>query len=286
LDYLEKIFQIPFWLSPVPVTARKNMVKSLLEGSLVKRTRATEGGSSGALGGVAPASNGGTPAGVGNGTGEDEAVAPGEGNGQVSAPQAQPSQVTGGGVGAGERTTVQEPPPDLNPAALTIEEKELAFMEELTPLLGRSPRALKRFINVYRLVKAGLRDDEKPTFLVGAGASGEYKTVMFLLALITNHPSIAQKLFRAVDAKIPLEAKRQDAPPGPVEESESRQIWETLRGHIEDNTPNIENDENWTRIAEWLEKNEAQFPVNWRRLDRWVQRVARYSFSTEPGWLS
>ena len=59
LDYLEKIFQIPFWLSPMPVTARKNMVKGLLEQSLVKPTPTVQEGRLGA--GVAPSTSGATP---------------------------------------------------------------------------------------------------------------------------------------------------------------------------------------------------------------------------------
>ena len=62
-------------------------------------------------------------------------------------------------------------------------------MDDLAPLLGRSPRALKRFVNTYRLIKVRAIDpvamfrDDPPI--------AAYRAVLFLLALCTGAPHAA-----------------------------------------------------------------------------------------------
>ena len=279
LDYLEKIFQIPFWLSPMPVTARKNMVKGLLEQSLVKPTPTVQEGRLGA--GVAPSTSGATPG---------STTTRGDGAGAVTPTKQAAGQDASGDGAPGQasqhaREVKELRPPDLNPAALTIEQKELEFIEELTQLLGRSPRALKRFINVYRLVKASLRDAEPPTFLLNKGESGEYKTVMFLLALITNYPSIACMLLRAIEDEVSAAAD-QDGQADPGAETKSALHWEALRKRLEAANSGLGSDNDWKEVAKWLPGSQGQLLTDRQRLDYWVQRVARFSFITEPSWLS
>lgn len=48
---------------------------------------------------------------------------------------------------------------------LDVREIELQTIDDLSPLLGRSPRALKRFVNVYRLIKARLTPLEHNAFM-------------------------------------------------------------------------------------------------------------------------
>ena len=54
---------------------------------------------------------------------------------------------------------------DPNARTLDIQPEELEHIERLAPLLDRSPRALKRFVNVYRLMKASLPAEEQDAFL-------------------------------------------------------------------------------------------------------------------------
>ena len=88
---------------------------------------------------------------------------------------------------------------DLNPVALKIDPSELAFINALTPLLGRSPRALKRFINIYRVIKASVPSDDYPAF---SKTDGEFPIAVFLLAIVTNAPEIAQPFFSALYQKL------------------------------------------------------------------------------------
>ena len=65
-------------------------------------------------------------------------------------------------------------------------------IQELKRLTGRSPRAVKRFVNVYRLIR--LTGDELDRFLGRAGNRPEYHAVLVLLTLVNSLPTCAQKL--------------------------------------------------------------------------------------------
>jgi hypothetical protein len=76
-------------------------------------------------------------------------------------------------------------------------------MIKLVPLIGRSPRAVKRFLNCYRLIKVGLTPAEFDDFVGENGESQCYKAAMILLGVITGAPTVSSyvmdelKLWRA-----------------------------------------------------------------------------------------
>src|SRR4029079_9344024 len=67
-------------------------------------------------------------------------------------------------------------------------DKEIEYMTSLAKLIGRSPRAVKRFLNCYRLIKVSLPPARLKKFVQG-GASYEYRAVMILLGIITGAPT-------------------------------------------------------------------------------------------------
>jgi hypothetical protein len=77
---------------------------------------------------------------------------------------------------------------DLAPHSLTLGAEEITYMKSLAELIGRSPRAVKRFLNCYRLIKVGLTPEQLSNF-VQDGASYEFKAVMTLLGIITGAPT-------------------------------------------------------------------------------------------------
>jgi hypothetical protein len=79
---------------------------------------------------------------------------------------------------------------DLAPQSLTFTTFEVDYMKQLVPLIGRSPRAVKRFLNCYRLIKVGLTPAEFQDF-VEEGKSSNYKAVMILLGVITGAPTVS-----------------------------------------------------------------------------------------------
>ena len=129
-DYLEKIFQIPFWLEPLDADTSRAMLHGMLGASARRVTVAgAEGPQAGDATAVAPSGNGAAP------------VAQTHGAATPPPPPAAPR--------------------DLQPEGLEITSDELTAMDELAPLLGRSPRALKRFLNTYRLMKVRAPDPSR-----------------------------------------------------------------------------------------------------------------------------
>lgn len=65
-------------------------------------------------------------------------------------------------------------------------------MHELAPLIGRSPRATKRFVNSYRLLKASLTDGDRQRFQIVEGALGPLAVPLLMLAVVTGVPDVAR----------------------------------------------------------------------------------------------
>ena len=65
-------------------------------------------------------------------------------------------------------------------------------MKLLHPLI-RSPRAAKRFVNVYRLLRTSVEANELETF-VNKNKTGEYQAVQLLLAIQTGYPDQAAEV--------------------------------------------------------------------------------------------
>lgn len=249
LDYLEKIFQIPFWLSPMNVAARQRMLEGLVRNSAV--ITAT---------GVTQMAGGQTTQ-----LTHTQAESSSEGqSGKNSTP-----------IAPEETMTVQQEQvvsTDLNPETLIIMPTELEFIKQISPLLGRSPRALKRFINIYRLIKASLSDTDRVAFAPATGSNAEFRTVMFLLAIVTHSPEISQKYFEALYEFVQAH---------PQTNRLNTTDWEGLFN--ESGTPSPISA--WSQLSRWIHTNEASSIRNssLKRIFWWARRVSRYSFLQEPG---
>jgi len=205
-NYLEKIFQIPFSLKPMDPAGFQRLMQTLLP---VRNRGLLTNGHAPPVGVVVDAPSPpeqGAPPHVGvkpvvppvpsPGT-------PGEGSGGAH-PPVQPQ--------APARPPVSAPPPP-NPAssraasgvpeldynALEIRQQEQDFAARLLPLVP-SPRSANRFTNVYRLLKARLSKDDLLVFEGTLSAPGDFRAVMFLLALMTRFPNSAASMFAALSA--------------------------------------------------------------------------------------
>jgi hypothetical protein len=150
-DYLEKIFQIPLWLRPVPAEQRAAVAATLLERSMTDRRAASHEGR----------------------------------------PQEAASGVAANALGL----PGPEAPALAAPDSIRIDPLELEFLDRVAPLLDGNVRALKRFANTYRLVKAALSDVELEVF-----AKTPYRLCMAQLAVLATQRSRARALVRATDA--------------------------------------------------------------------------------------
>jgi KAP family P-loop domain len=98
-----------------------------------------------------------------------------------------------------ERREVEPAPqaddPQLRPRQLDISEAEMDFLSRLGPLVP-SPRAAKRLINLYRLLRARLWGRELDAFVDGDGAAA----VLVLLAVHAGEGTAAEGLFGRIEA--------------------------------------------------------------------------------------
>ncbi|HEX5725872.1 MAG TPA: hypothetical protein VFX98_10435, partial [Longimicrobiaceae bacterium] len=155
----------------------------------------------------------------------------------------------------------EEEEEEASPEGLEVHQEEVDFIAELTPLLGRSPRALKRFANVYRLVKAGLRAYEEREFLESAGGMADYQAVLLLLAVDTGTPQVSRTFFEALS--------RTYAEPG---------LAPVIAQMATD--PEIAAEDDWQRLQYWLRvKDPRRVPEDRGKLVSWAERVRRYSFN-------
>ncbi len=172
-NYLEKIIQIPFWLQPVNKDAFGKLVTSLVgdvEDDRPPPVRADDRTTGGA-------DDEGTRSGdqvLSHGPFHDDRppssapVVPDDATSDLdpvpaSAPDAEDSV----------------PEVDLNPAALRLTAHERDYLGGFHELVT-TPRATKRFLNTYQLLRSGIPD------LEGYLAREEYKPVLLLLALVTG----------------------------------------------------------------------------------------------------
>jgi hypothetical protein len=242
LQYIEKIFQIPFWMRPIDPGGCIGMVRGLLQDGIqrakepeVKKTPTT----------------------------------PPPQPGPVPAPVQSPVQSNVGPPPVAPAGTPKAPEDDgLDPKGMVIHEGELKFIEAIAELLGTSPRGVKRFVNLYRLIKAGLTPAELAGFQDVEGGGKSYRTVLFLLALVTGLPTASKAFFEAaVDPDAPEEldalVDRAFGRGKTSEETERLRIW---IGKVKDpKGPAVV----------------ALKDLSRSRLADWVDRISRYSFRTE-----
>jgi len=154
LDYLEKIFQIPFWVEPLDISGRERLLRGLLLPSV----------------------------------GSAEAGIP-------------PSTATELRVGEQEQDAAAKMLAaigtwlDLDAKKFTITPAELAFIEALHPLVEGTPRQLKRFVNICKLLLA-----MSPPLDGGTGPATDRTAMCFMVALHQSMPAFAKHLAAAAAA--------------------------------------------------------------------------------------
>lgn len=195
-DYLEKIFQIPYWVRPMTPETSAQFLEDRYKGAV-------------ATSGLEPRQ----PPAVGPNvavnepvvdpphlvTSEDSGVDPNS-SGKASTPAAtttlttaltQPTQLIGSApLPAGSMTSARR-----SAAVLALTPKEIEFMKVLSPYVGESPRRALRFLNVYRVIKASLTDQG----LAALRTDGCYRLLMSQVAVITGAPSTTSKWLQAID---------------------------------------------------------------------------------------
>jgi hypothetical protein len=222
-DYLEKIFQIPFWVRRLDQSSRARIIQGLVGPSLAS-TEPTVSGSN-------------------------------------SAEQATTDEADEAAFSDLVRRFVDRDggEPSLSPRSLEITPRELRFMHGLAGLLGDTPRAVKRFVNAYRLMKS-LAERRDPNFTADAPFAG-YQVVLLLLAVVTGMPEISPALFRRIETP-------------DSEEATLGKFAERLSHSRPDGA---------TRLMSWLDAppNTEWTTLQMTQLASWSDDIARFSFRTE-----
>ena len=170
-NYLEKIIQIPFWLRPMQPAGFGRLLTTLAgEVDGVRDDRGTELGGEPGLESGADMGSPWQDASPFH-TAEPIEAEETETEAASATDSAEPE--------TDEQAEEDRPEDDLNPQALRLTTDERDFMLTFLPLVG-TPRAVKRFLNTYQLLRVSV--DDVATFL----GSEEYRSVLILLALMTG----------------------------------------------------------------------------------------------------
>jgi hypothetical protein len=240
LNYLEKIFQIPFTLRPMEKKGFGKLLDSLT---------------------ATPAPDRPKPVVL---------VKPAEEKTQQPAVSGVPEKPGGEQVGEiHTRVAVDDRPPviveqtiRMDSEALRLEDWERECMKRLNELVP-SPRAAKRFVNVYRLLRASIGDDQWDSF-IGDANGGLYRPVLLLLAILTGYPAEATEILRAI-----LEGRAPTTFWGLIDElgkgaalTEDDERWRELFGRLRGLRSLVQENQQCAELVEY------------------ARQVARYSFQS------
>ena len=231
-SYLEKIFQIPFTLRRMTPAHYRELINQLTPHLAVsgEQPHVTEEGD-------------GTS---GTKTGPSMRVP------RRAADEEQATQVVGSSAkdASGDDLPVKEveppePPPLPRPEALVISDAERTLIGRLGSIVP-TPRAAKRLVNIYRMLRVSVPDEELEAFRPGGGS--EYQAVLVLLGLMVGRPTQAEHVFKAV-----------------VASPDDADLWQVLA-----NFPDVHE-----QLAPLRRHVELVRAAPYRR---WAPRVSRFSF--------
>jgi KAP-like P-loop domain-containing protein len=188
-DYLEKIFQIPYWVRPMDRDTSKKYVRGIAAGDVVsdpaEAAQERQQEPSIPASGSPPASETRTASG-----GQAAAPAPQPGSGPAADLEPVPEQKSP----PPKRETEQQR--EYVTRSMTLTKKEWQFLEELAPFVGDTPRRGLRFVNIYRLVKTSLPEELQKQLVSEAGDQIGYRAVITQLAIVTGAPHISGTYFQ------------------------------------------------------------------------------------------
>jgi len=193
-DYLEKIFQIPFRLNPISDKQGKIYLASLLENDVVIEEESPEAEIEGqidlseAYSNDPPPGNASFPPPARSTTVESKETSDIE----IFSLEQMGEQYLEKMLTPLPEFEIPDLPFKAGPVKITKEEFE--FIRDLKPIAGHSPRALKRFVNVARLIKSNRK-------WVPAHKGIEYPpyfACLTLLAVVVGSPWMAPLLFALI----------------------------------------------------------------------------------------
>jgi hypothetical protein len=115
---------------------------------------------------------------------------------QTADPLADPNDEQSGESPISAYAEVASKPPEMpRPEALVISERERDLLGGVGPMIP-TPRAAKRLVNIYRMLRVSVPEDELEAFQPQGGK--EHEAVTVLLAILVGRPALAPVIFGAV----------------------------------------------------------------------------------------
>lgn len=272
-NYLEKIFQIPYTLPRMDADGYVQLVRSLTKPP-ESESKPEQIGSAGDSERESEQDTASPPEPEeGEGGGEEEESLPVSEEEEAEEPESESKPEDEQPVTKEEEADEEwKPTVDLTPAALDIKDWERKTLERLSPLIS-TPRSTKRLVNIYRLLRAGLDDDQLEVF-VGTEQGGEHRAVQILLAMLIGFPNLAPDVFRGLtrtNAPTFTTFVEKELRPVPSKAGQGNAYRSNLnRGEVA----------RWNRLCDALLEAHAQLEMgnSLRPFVKWRNRVARYSF--------
>jgi len=176
----------------------------------------------------------------------------------VAIPAVPESAPTGGQVGpppAPEPLTPSAPqPPVATIGSVPLHPWERQALQQYSGLI-QTPRGAKRFLNTYRLVRAGLTAKEWDEFRKVPGGPQEFRLAMLLLAVAAGQPSVAREWFARIRSLGPSDL----LPPTP-QAGDNPLTWAAFCNH-------------YNQI-----RTDTAAQVTPALLEKWLARVERFTF--------
>jgi hypothetical protein len=264
-DYLEKIFQIPYWLNPIDDDSKQKLLSALVQetdfDSIVNNKNYSQP--------------------------SEEIVLLNEAD-----ELAQELQIS-------SKIRKQLRSKYSISDRLDLSHREILFLKKLSSILGNSPRAIKRYVNIFRLLRVSLEEEKWNVYYHSSPSPDRrniwnlenYKIVMFLQAMITGLPTLSPFFFQ--------ELRDSD-----ISKKNLQQLLEIIRKKIKkqkiDSEEEIENRTEITSpihkkkmekelgdLERWMQDRKIKDKESWdelyiNQIKFWDFAVSRYSFRIDP----
>jgi len=204
-DYLEKIFQVPYWVRPMSSEASLSLLQDRIQ-----RHRPRDA----TIRGVDMREH-------------YDAILPSEGS---TSTQVKPQT---NAKGEGEVAAEAVPSSTELARHLEISEEESAFMLKLAPYAGSSPRRMLRFLNVVQVIKAAKLAGDSDSFTLGTSYA-----ILLCVAISTGAPSLYtsfQQWLQKQARDVPLDASQYDRLSGELvalSEAEAQSLTGAVREYL------------------------------------------------------
>ncbi len=286
LNYLEKIFQIPFTLRPMGDIGYEQLIDDLTISPESKESVHSPQQAEVKATATTPEPPGQVAADPGSAAKVHAQV--------VDADASVPSSQTAADLDEKKQAVAHA---KRAHARLALSAWETEHMKRLFPLIP-TPRATKRFVNAYRLLR-GLTTGAQRTALIGNESDGGYRQALVLLAMVTGYPVEATTVMRELLERLKqkdcpanwwklLEAIRASHEPAPLPAAPARSKRSTPGSQppVETRTPlkdpDPRDDDQWDEMFDKLEEVRKLVgdALTSKTMGKWAPMVARYSFAS------